>query len=141
MHGLDRVLHDVGIEARSQSTMGHLEIRDPRIHARTRSEESTRLVLVCKRHGPRREELPEPDGLARVVTAGDMPFEHHEAFDEIRARRCGEERRVRAHRLTDEDAPLPRRVLLEYVDDVVDEGLARQIRRSPGCRAMPPLIH
>jgi hypothetical protein len=49
-----------------------------------------------------------------------VTFEHHQPIDQVRARRGGEECRVRAHRLADQPDPLPGKNLFDNGDGVTD---------------------
>lgn len=70
-----------------------------------------------------------------------MPLEHHEPFNKVRARCCGEECAVGSHRLTDEGAALTGYKLLDHGDDVSDEGITRQVLRTPRASTVTPLVH
>lgn len=137
----DRAFHDVRIESRAQTIGRHLHVLDPDIDDGIAAQVASGRLLIGEGCRPGREVPPQTCCLCRIIAPGDMPFEHHQPLNEVWVRGTSEERSVSPHRLADHHAAPSRHDVLDHGDDVVHEGLARQVGRPPSAASVSALVH
>ena len=140
VHRGDHGLHDVRVEARPQSRRRLLEVGDPGVDERRVAQEGPRGGSVGERGRPRGEEGAEVGGILRIGASRRVSLQHDEPAHQVGMTARGEERGVRAHRLSDQRHPPVRREPLDHGDGIRNEGVAGEIVGSPRAAAMTALV-
>lgn len=74
----DGAFQDVRVEPRVQALRSGLEVRDPRLDDGVVAQVRPSRPLIGEGGGPGGEVPPQGLRLLGVVTAGDVPFKHHQ---------------------------------------------------------------